>query len=153
MKPSASKIGRDGFTTDTVTCLFSNTGFTRETDQSHHDHRQSHNRYRVLNLEVLSLPGTGNTMPNVAWKASVGGDEAPTADRRAKSVTAPWFVFAAPDYPKGRSVGCPQIVLAPAEAFYGQAKRSVPKLGGRYTLAPGNTMGRGLQISALRGLS
>lgn len=48
MKPSDSKNGLDGFTTDTVTWLFSNIGFTTDTDRFHHEHRQFHHRYRVL---------------------------------------------------------------------------------------------------------
>ena len=50
MKPSFAKNGLDGFTTDTVTCLFSNIGFTTDTDRFHYGYRQSHQRYRVLNL-------------------------------------------------------------------------------------------------------
>ncbi len=45
MKPSSSKIGVDGFTTDTVTCPFSNTGFTTDTEWFHH-------RYRLVPAET-----------------------------------------------------------------------------------------------------
>jgi hypothetical protein len=55
MKPSSPKNRFDGFTTDTVTCLFCNSGFASDTDQFHHRHQQFHHRHRVLNLA-----GTGD---------------------------------------------------------------------------------------------
>jgi hypothetical protein len=55
MKPSSPKNRFDGFTTDTVTCLFCNSGFTSDTDQFHHRHQQFHHRNRVLNFA-----GTGD---------------------------------------------------------------------------------------------
>jgi len=48
MKPSFPKNRVDGFTMDTVTCLFCNSVFITDTDQFHQRDRQFHWRYRVL---------------------------------------------------------------------------------------------------------
>jgi hypothetical protein len=55
VKPWNGKIGPDGFTRGPVTCLLSNTGFTREPERFHHRARQFHQRTRVLNFELSSL--------------------------------------------------------------------------------------------------
>jgi hypothetical protein len=50
MKPSFPKTSINGFTSDTVTCLFSNSGFTTDTERFRDGYLQFHHRNRVLNL-------------------------------------------------------------------------------------------------------
>jgi hypothetical protein len=56
MKPWIPLLEADGFTTDTVAWLLGNIGFTTDTDRFHHEYRQFHLRYRVLNFWRDDLP-------------------------------------------------------------------------------------------------
>jgi len=64
-----------------------------------------------------------------------------------KAVETPSFTMTPPCGPKILILGCPQAAPYKTRAFDRQTKRSVPKLGGRYTLVPEYNMGRGLQNS------
>jgi hypothetical protein len=174
MKPSDHQNGRDSFTTDTVTCLFSNIGFTTETDQFHYEHRQSHQRHRVLDFPVsflargfaiwdcpIVLAPTAQAAPGVLpvyyhradgptgsrQEASAGPGEARTTVALTKALDTPSPTMTPPCGPKILILGCPQAAPYKTRAFDSQTKRSVPKLGGRHTQHPGDGMGFGLQNS------
>ena len=150
MKPSAPKIGLDGFTTDTVTWLFSNIGFTRETDQFHHEHRQSHQRYRFLNSSSRSV-AIGR---NYADASETPQDDSAAASSEKADDVPPSASTSLRESLRAVTARCacsPQISRAIVLASGSQPKRSVPKLDGRYTLTPGCNMSRGLQTPKTRG--